>query len=140
MLVQSFEDGVQDWALGLWPVPRGLRPLPTWKASTLRRTQTPAHTKHLNPNPTPNPQPQIPNPAAQVLYLLDGSTKRRTIVAPEVRSCLELMEKSFMFFDSSADGCIERKVRAKEGGRAGVGIGGRGVEGAGGRRQVDGGG
>ncbi|PNW83106.1 hypothetical protein CHLRE_06g306750v5 [Chlamydomonas reinhardtii] len=47
-----------------------------------------------------------------VLYLLDGSTKRRTIVAPEVRSCLELMEKSFMFFDSSADGCIERKELA----------------------------
>ncbi|KAG2436141.1 hypothetical protein HYH02_011647 [Chlamydomonas schloesseri] len=47
-----------------------------------------------------------------VLYLLDGSAKRRTIAAAEVRSCLELMEKSFMFFDSSADGCIERKELA----------------------------
>ncbi|PNH11540.1 putative calcium-binding protein CML21, partial [Tetrabaena socialis] len=47
-----------------------------------------------------------------VVYMMDSATKRRTIASQEVRACLELMEKSFMFFDSSADGCIERKELA----------------------------
>ncbi|KAG2483577.1 hypothetical protein HYH03_017584 [Edaphochlamys debaryana] len=47
-----------------------------------------------------------------VIHLLDSAAKRRTIRQQEVRACLELMEKSFMFFDSSADGCIERKELA----------------------------
>ncbi|GFR49003.1 hypothetical protein Agub_g11024 [Astrephomene gubernaculifera] len=47
-----------------------------------------------------------------VVFLLDDASKRRTIASPDVRGCLDLMEKSFMFFDSSADGCIERKELA----------------------------
>ncbi|KXZ54544.1 hypothetical protein GPECTOR_4g609 [Gonium pectorale] len=47
-----------------------------------------------------------------VVYLIDARLKRNTIFSPEVRSALDLMEKSFMFFDSSADGCIERKELA----------------------------
>ncbi|KAG2444153.1 hypothetical protein HYH02_009092 [Chlamydomonas schloesseri] len=47
-----------------------------------------------------------------VIYLLDGITKRRTITNPDARKCLQLVEQSFMFFDSTADGCIERKELA----------------------------
>lgn len=47
-----------------------------------------------------------------MIYLLDGITKRRTITNPEARKCLQLVEQSFMFFDSTADGCIERKELA----------------------------
>jgi calcium-binding protein CML len=54
----------------------------------------------------------MPPPCVQVIYLLDGITKRRTITSPEARKCLQLVEQSFMFFDSTADGCIERKELA----------------------------
>ncbi|GLC33436.1 hypothetical protein PLESTB_000075500 [Pleodorina starrii] len=47
-----------------------------------------------------------------IIFLLDGNVRRQSIASHEVRACLDLMEKSFMFFDSSADGCIERKELA----------------------------
>ena len=46
-----------------------------------------------------------------VVYLLDAN-KKATIQYPEVKSALEIMEKAFCFFDSSSDGCIERKEMA----------------------------
>ncbi|GLI59994.1 hypothetical protein VaNZ11_002053 [Volvox africanus] len=47
-----------------------------------------------------------------IIFLLDGDTKRRSILSHKVHACLDIMEKSFMFFDSSADGLIERKELA----------------------------
>ncbi|EFJ52047.1 hypothetical protein VOLCADRAFT_87187 [Volvox carteri f. nagariensis] len=47
-----------------------------------------------------------------VISLLDGNTGRHSFTVPEIRACLDVMEKSFMFFDSSADGRIERKELA----------------------------
>ncbi|GIM07281.1 hypothetical protein Vretimale_11393 [Volvox reticuliferus] len=47
-----------------------------------------------------------------VVFLLDGTTGRHSIKSHEICACLEIMEKSFMFFDSSADGRIERKELA----------------------------